>query len=73
MLNAMKGDSKALSSIIALARTGGLLDQITKDNEGPYGALLVTIPADHNLETFEKRVKKQQDELQARVEKHVKY
>jgi hypothetical protein len=72
-LKAMKGDHKALSSIIALARTSGLLDQVTKDNGGPYGALLVEIPADNSLEAVSERIRKNQDELQARVEKHVKY
>ena len=62
---AMMGDSKALSSIIAMARMSGLFDQVTKDNGGATGALLVPIPEGHNLESFLKGVRKRQLELQA--------
>ena len=62
---AMMGDPKALSSIIALARMSGLLDQVTKDNGGATGVLLVGLQQGETLESFEKRCRKQQLELQA--------
>src|SRR5882724_7292231 len=62
---AMMGDSKALSSIIAMARMSGLFDQVTKDNGGATGVLLVGIPQGHTLESFEKECRKHQLELQA--------
>jgi hypothetical protein len=61
---AMMGDSKALSSI-AMARMSGLFDQVTKDSRGATGVLLVGLHQGETLESFEKRVRKHQLELQA--------
>jgi hypothetical protein len=73
VVKAMKGDLKPLATLKTMDRSDRQLDQDTKDNGGATGALLVEIPADNSLEAVAERIRKNQDELQARVKKHVKY
>ena len=68
---AMKGDSKALSSIIALARLSGLLDQVADNNNGASGVLLITESGLSREERLEE-IAKQQEALQ-NLPKYVKY
>ena len=70
---AMKGDSKALSSFITLARLSGLLDQVA-DNNGYGGACGVLLIKESGLSAEEKyaKIEKQQEALQA-LPKLVKY
>jgi hypothetical protein len=74
MLKAMTGDSKALSSIITLARTSGLLEPIAKEQASPSGVLMVSMWPDRSpegLQRLEEEIARQQDELQARVKRYV--
>ncbi len=70
-LKALKGDPKAVSSIIALARLSGQLDQVADNNNGASGVLLITESGLSREEWLEK-VAKQQEALQ-NLPKHVKY
>jgi hypothetical protein len=69
VVKAMTGDLKPLLDLTKMSHS----DQAPKDGGGPHGALLVEIPADNSLDAVAERVRKNQDELQARVKKHVKY
>jgi len=71
VLKAMKGDTKALSSMIALARLCGLFDQVP-DNKGFGGGVLIIKESGLSLEEKLEKVRKQQDALQA-LPKFVKY
>ena len=73
VIKAMKGDLKPLLALKTMDRSDRQFDQVTKDNGGATGALIVPIPANHTLESFEKLLQEQQDKLQAEGEKLVKY
>ena len=71
VLKAMKGDSKALSFIIALGRLSGQFDKAEKDKDFVGGVLRI-YKSDQSQEEFEADLLKHQQELQA-LPQYVKY
>lgn len=70
VLKAMKGDPKALSSIITLARLSGQFE--VEDNKGFAGGVIVIKDFGLTQEELEAKLRKQQDELQA-LPRYVKF